>query len=215
MTRPGQPWGRPTSAPPDVEGAGGDADLAQLVQEHPGARVRFAPKPDCDLALAVGLSSDAAAGTELTIDALRVDGTTVVVNAAVVGPAPDRLRRHHRSTEITVEIDGRVAFEGAATTVVIANGQFLRGNDVVPRGHPGDGRFEVHVYALAPAERRGMRRRIPGGDHLPHPRIRTFSAKSVAVTTGRGLRLELDGRRAGRAEALAVDILPGACYLLV
>jgi diacylglycerol kinase family enzyme len=114
-----------------------------------------------------------------------------------------------------VEIDGRVAFSGSATTVLIANGQFLRGNDVVPRGHPGDGRVEVHVYALAPAERRGMRRRIPAGDHLPHPRIRTFSSKSVTVTTSRPLGLELDGHRAGRSQGITVEVLPGACRLLV
>jgi hypothetical protein len=215
MTAPGQPWGRPASAPPDVEGSGDDAALAMLVQEHPGARVRFAPGPRCDFALSVGLAAGTEAGTELKIDALRVDGTTVVMNAAVIGPAPDRLRRHHRATETTVEIDGRVAFSGSATTVLIANGQFLRGKDVVPRGHPGDGRIEVHVYVLAPAERRGMRRRIPGGDHLPHPRIRTFSAKSVTVTTGRRLGLELDGHRAGRSQAIAVEVIPGACELLV
>ena len=34
-------------------------------------------------------------------------------------------------------LDGRPWFAGPATTVVIAIGQFLRGLDVVPRGHPG------------------------------------------------------------------------------
>ena len=52
--------------------------------------------------------------------------------------------------EITgeIEVDGQPWFAGSATTVVIANGQFLRGADIVPRGHPGDGRLEVQVYEL-------------------------------------------------------------------
>ena len=39
-------------------------------------------------------------------------------------------------------------FSERATTVVVLVGQYLRGADVSPRGHPGDGAAEVQVYAM-------------------------------------------------------------------
>ena len=91
------------------------------------------------------------------------------MNMVVVGTAPGKLRATSRSHQMRVVVDGREVFTGPATTVVIANGQFLDDGDIVPRGHPGDGRIEVQVYALRPRERRGMRRRLPSGAHLPAP----------------------------------------------
>ena len=115
-----------------------------------------------------------------------------------------------------VVIDTRVVHDGAALAVVVASGQYLRGNDVVPRGHPGDGRAEVQVYSLARGERAAMRERLPLGVHLPHPRIRTASGRRVEVQAmGSARPLEVDGVAVGSASEVAVAVTPAAFTLLV
>ncbi len=91
------------------------------------------------------------------------------MNGVIVGTPPRRVRMTTPSARVTVTVNGREVATGRATTVVIANGQFFDGLDVVPRGHPGDGRLEVQVYALRRGERGAMRSRLPLGVHLPAP----------------------------------------------
>ncbi|MBK5288096.1 MAG: hypothetical protein JJE46_06480 [Acidimicrobiia bacterium] len=223
MIRPGQEWGQATDAGPDLVVRGDDHDLAEAVGRAPGdALIRFLPH-DSELARAIGLANSATRdapapephGIALPIDLIRA-GDDLVVNAAVLGVAPPHLRAHHRRREVQVLVDGREFFRGAATTVVIANGQFITGADLVPRGHPGDGWCEVQVYALTPGERRAMRRRLPGGVHVPHPRILSGRARTVEVTvTGGGWPLTVDGRPHGTHTALRTSLIPGAFRLLV
>ena len=214
--RPGQPWGTAASGPPDVEVAGGDPELAAVAAARPRARVRFEPTHTSDFARAVGLRVPVApATTEVVVDALQVDGGPTAVNAVVVGRAPDRTSWWTPSPRITVVVDGRPWFEGPATGLVVANGQYLRGRDVVPRGHPGDGWAEVQLYALARGERSAMRRRLGGGAHVPHPSIWQGRARAVEVVGRRPLALEVDGVTAVPAARVRVLVVPGAIRLLV
>jgi hypothetical protein len=215
VIRPGEPWGAPATGTPDARGAGDDTDLAHLVAAHRGARLGFEPDDRCDLARAVGLTNASPGGYEVPVDALDVASRDLAVNLVVLGRPPDRLRAGHRRRPVTVLVDGQVRFDGSATTVVIANGQFLRGADLVPRGHPGDGRLEVQIYAVAPAARAELRRRLPGGAHLPHPQIVTTTGRTVDVTWRRPAPLEVDGRPAAPAQHLEVQVVPGAFRLLV
>ncbi len=214
MIRPGEEWGAPYAGPVDLEVTGTDADLARLVDAHRGALVRFRPSGASDLALAVGLAADAAAtGMAVPIDALAVEPGGTAVNGIVLGTSPGRLRATTRSATVKVAVDGRPVARGAATTVVVASGQFFAGLDVVPRGHPGDGRLEVQVYALRRGERRAMRARIPSGTHLPHPRIRTDSGRRVEVHVDGALPLSIDGAGHGDVADLTVSVVPGALRL--
>jgi diacylglycerol kinase family enzyme len=99
--------------------------------------------------------------------------------------------------------------------VVVANGQYLDGSDVVPRGHPGDGRLEVQVYALAPGERRAMRRRLASGTHLPHPRIATGSGRRIDVVVEPPTGAEVDGVPVPPRSRWGVEVVPEALRLLV
>ena len=208
--RKGEPWGRPVSGPPDATVAGGDADLAQAAARLPGRRIAFIASASSDLARALGMSG---ADRELPVDGLQWDGA-FALNAVVLGTAPDRMRSWSRGRQLVVRVDGRERFAGRATAVVVANGQYLRGNDLVPRGHPGDGRVEVQVYALRPGERGEMRRRLRRGDHLPHPRIHAAAGARVDVTVeGRPLPVEADGLARGRAGRLTVEVVPAAVWL--
>ena len=245
MIKPGEEWGRPTDATAEIECHGDDQALAALITTDsadpvPARLVRFFPSGS-DLARAVGLAdlkadlnadldTDLNAGAsvtdrvrhdrpirgiELPIDAISSD-LGVAMNGVILGISPTRLRPYHRRRPIRVWVDGRELFSGPATSVVIANGQFVAGADLVPRGHPGDGRLEVQVYALAPGERGPMRRRLPTGTHLPHPRILATSGRVIEID---GLRrpwpVTLD-RRSGQAETrLGLSILPSALRLLI
>jgi putative lipid kinase YegS-like protein len=214
--RPGEPWGQAASGPPDVEVVGDDPDLAAVAMSERGALVRFRPSPRSDFARALGLGPASTGVTEVAIDALAIEPDDGAVNAVVVGTPPDRLRWTTRASAITVLVDGRPWFRGRATTVVVASGQFLRGADLVPRGHPGDGWAEVQVYALTRRARRPMRRRLPTGTHVPHPAIRGGRARRVEVeVAGRSLPLEVDGRPRGRTARLGVTLVPAAIRLLV
>ena len=119
----------------------------------------------------------------------------LAVNMVVVGVPPDRQRWWNGAQGVVVKVDDRVAYDGGAVAVVVANGQYLRGVDVVPRGHPGDGRIEGQVYDVARRERAAMRRRLPLGTHVPHPRIRPLAGRRVEI------RADRDGRWPWRSTA--------------
>ncbi|MCU1456264.1 MAG: hypothetical protein JWL73_356 [Actinomycetia bacterium] len=227
----GQPWGEPWDRPPDVEVWGADRDVAIHVRDNPGATIRFHPDSGSDLARAVGLRSDTggdrgetvttdpgsqhAQPTRVPVDALEMADGNLAVNAVVVGTPPDRLAWRSRTAPVEVVVDGRTVFSGKATTVLIANGEFVNGADAVPRGHPGDGRLEIQVYALDRGGRRGMRVRLGRGTHVPHPDITQASGRHVEVHVSESLPLVSDGAVRGEVSKLDVTVRPTAFYLLV
>jgi hypothetical protein len=215
MIRPGEEWGSPTASPPDLEVSGGDDALAQAVAGAPGALIRFHADPSSDLGRSVGLGSGDAHGTALPLDVLALAGGRVACNMCVVGTAPDRLRWYSPAFGLEIELDGRLWFEGRATSVVVATGQFLRGVDLVPRGHPGDGKAEIQVYELGRRERRMMRARLATGTHVPHPRIRQRSARTVGIRAHPAAPCEIDGVGRTPATELAIEVRPEAYRLLI
>jgi len=217
MIRAGEEWGSPASGPPDLVVSGDDAALAAAIAARPGELVRWTPTQGADLARALGLDAEAPLSREVPLDTLRIDRGPTAVNMIVVGTPPDRLRRFSRRIAAQVTVDGRsLPVEGAVTSIVIATGEFLRGHDVVPRGHPGDGRAEVQVYALPPAQRRAARRRLRGGTHVPHPNIAQRSGTTVDISlSGRAAPVEVDGHPAAAASTLLVSVRPGDFRLLL
>ncbi|MGQ0824720.1 MAG: hypothetical protein ACT4OX_06805 [Actinomycetota bacterium] len=216
--RKGREWGRPATGPADHEVAGDDADLASWLTHGtptPPSLIEFAPSPHSDLARAVGLAAHAPHTTEVAMDALVLEDGTTAVNMIVLGVPPDRLGRFDRRVPVTVRIDGIELLAGRATTIVVAVGQWRRGLDLVPRGHPGDGRAEVQVYRLRPPERAAMRRRLTRGEHLPHPRILERAGRRVEVLAATPLALEVDGVTRPPTARLSVENRPAAYRLLV
>jgi diacylglycerol kinase family enzyme len=191
-----------------------------LEREVPDPLVRFAAAPDSDLARAIGLVAGAAAtGVALPLDALAVlagaPTETMAVNSVVVGVAPDRLRAWHRGAGLSVEIDGAPVRASGATSLVVMNGQYLRGLDLSPRGHPGDGVAEAQLYALPPGARRAMRTRLATGAHLPHPAITIRRARRIVVRASRRVALEIDGSPVGETTAVEITLRPAAYRLLI
>lgn len=217
MIRPGDEWGEPTDVPPDLTVRGDDTALAAVVGDDPASvpLVRFDPVGS-ELARTVGITvgDREPRGIALPVDAIDTD-LGRAVNVVIVGVAPPALRPWHRARDVTVRVDGRTLHEGPATTVVIANGQFSGAADLAPRGHPGDGRLEVQVYALRAGERAAMRRRLPTGTHLPHPRIATTTGRTVVVTAAVARPVALDGRPVGSRTGLTASVRHPALRLLI
>jgi hypothetical protein len=226
MIEAGGAWGEPVADLEElagrrlIDGSGDDVALAIVTADHPEDVLRFVPSRACDFARAIGLRGTPAGAAVLRCDAIQIRDGGAAVNAIVFGVAPDRARWWHRRHSVMVEVDGRRVGEARAFGVVVANGQYLRGADVVPRGHPGDGRIEVQVYALRPGERSRMRSRLARGTHVPHPRIAQRSGRRVTVrwTSGRGMRgrpWEVDGHAAGGASGADLEVAEGAMHILV
>jgi hypothetical protein len=211
----GEEWSRPRSGDTPVQVSGNDADLGAAIHSLPaGALVQFTPSPDSDLARAVGLTGEPRLTSELELDALRVTGEITACNIVVVGTPPDRLGRMCARPHIEVTVDGTAAFSGRATTVVVAVGQFRRGADLVPRGHPGDGRAEIQVYALPSATGRAVRARLLTGSHVPHPGIIQQTGRRIEIWPTETLDLEVDGTRRPAAKRLFMEVI-GARYRLL
>jgi hypothetical protein len=215
VIRPGEEWGTPARGPADIEVTGGDADLAAAAADRPHVLVRFLPDTTSDLAGAVGIASAPAHGLEVALDLLRLGDGAPAVNMVVLGTPPDRVRRFTRRFGANVRIDDQPVFHGPCTTVVVATGQFRRGLDVVPRGHPGDGRAEIQIYAVTGRDRRALRARLATGTHVPHPGITQRTGRQVTVSTGRSVALEVDGRPRPTTDLVDVTLVPGAYRLLL
>jgi hypothetical protein len=229
MVKRGEPWGEPPTTSHQIEVTGGDAALASVCSGPHGPVVWFRPSTDCDLARAVGLTPGAEqpGRIALPVDAILIEtvpihleadasGPVHAVNAVVVGTPPDRQRWRSPRFAVEVVVDGKPAFAGRATGVIVASGQYLRGLDVVPRGHPGDGRLEVQVYAPRRGERSAVRARLRQGAHLPHARIVERRGTAVEVRVGRGTApLEVDGGGGWATGRVRLEVVPQAVRVLV
>ena len=93
--------------------------------------------------------------------------------------------------------------------------EFRRGLDVVPRGHPGDGRAEVQIYAVPGRQRRELRARLVTGTHVPHPAITQRTGVHVRIDLDRRVPLEVDGRPAAATDLVEITVVPNAYRLLL
>ena len=218
----GEEWGSPAtrSARPRGRRATTPTLAAVAAAAAPGALVRFRPDADSDLARGRRRSiRGRAPGIELPLDVLRARRRPASpCNMVVLGTPPDRLRRWSRGDARRAStVDGRAVFDGRATTVVIATGQFLRGLDLVPRGPPG--RRPGRGPGLRARGRRAGRAAAPAGDRHPrpapadHPAHRPPRSRSQPSRPG---PLEIDGEPVRtRRRRSTVEVVPGAYRLLV
>lgn len=199
----GTDWGMPGPVPAGLIARGDDRSLAR---DLAGGRDGVASAGD--MAATIGCSRAPEVGEpgrRLPIDLMDVEITrrgdrrTVVAVSHVLIREP--LRRGGR-------LRGEVRW--------IMNAQYFAGRDLVPRGHPNDGRLEV----LSIDATMGVRQRILAwnrsrtGRHLPHPLITVRSTKEITVAC-RGRVVVVDGVRSGRADEVVVRVRPDAAFLWI
>jgi hypothetical protein len=195
--RRGEPWGETVAVPPDLTLVASDAELHDTIVAHrsAGTAVPSIGLGGGDLARTVAGGSAgqfSAAATRLPLDLVRVeaDGHTTWSAAHVV------CRRSWWRGEVDLAMTA----------------QYVDGRDVVPRGHPNDGKLDLlNVDPAMPARVRWQAaRRARTGTHLPHPQLRTRQVASVDLAFPRVLHLWVDGRRWRSARSVTLTVEPDA-----
>lgn len=188
--RPGEPWGREVARPDDLVEVTSDAALARRAGLPTAVR-------GGDLFRSLG--SPRPRGRMQLVD---VDGLRVVVDGV-------------EHTAVAHVVMRRSWWRGRV--VAVMNVDHLGAWNVAPRAHPNDGRFDVvEVDAgMSLRDRWAARRRLPGGDHVPHPDIVTARRASHSWRFDRPMRVEVDGVAVGPGRAVDVEIVPDRFAVLV
>ena len=112
-----------------------------------------------------------------------------------------------RSTPARLEVD-HTAVELRLAGLIVANGQFSMGRmKVAPRALPDDGRLSVIAFQGEPLDIYARSKDLYYGLHVPHPSVREYQSRRVAVDTAEPAALVLDGWRAAGGPPVAFDVL--------
>lgn len=190
--RPNEEWG--SDAGDCVDGvpvrAMSDHDVAEVVAHGTEPLVRGG-----DLHQAIGGPTSDIASRRLPIDLIEL---RALENGSVLatGVAHVVIRRP------------RIMGWWRGPVTIIANAEFFRGRQALPRAHPNDGildRLDIDV-AMTPRQRLTAIRRARLGDHLPHPALSVARASSFDIEDVGGKRIDVDGRRIAIDQAFRVSV---------
>jgi diacylglycerol kinase (ATP) len=120
-----------------------------------------------------------------------------------------------RSTPARLEVD-HTAVDLRLAGLVVANGQFTMGRmKVAPRALPDDGRLSVMAFQGEPLGIYARSKDLYYGLHVPHPSVREYQSRRVAVDTAEPMALVLDGWRAAGGPPVRFDVLERALRVKV
>jgi YegS/Rv2252/BmrU family lipid kinase len=115
----------------------------------------------------------------------------------------------YRATEVEVQVDGAVLYQGLLQTAVVANGGFFGGGmPVAPDACLDDGLLDV--ICIAPPT---LLQVVPffaaflRGKHIGHPLTRRARAHEVVLTSKSEVWLEIDGEPVGTLP-VRIEVLP-------
>jgi hypothetical protein len=199
----GASWGRLVDPPSDLLAVADDAELAAVLADRTGQTVTVLSG---DLRRTLGFTDASTAARsmrEFPLDLIlcRTEDASV----------------HHAVAHLVCH--SPLARGGWWRGPLVAGmyAQFRGKWNVIGRGHPNDGRVEV--LRVAPSfgvrDRLAAYRRLPAGEHLPHPDIATSSVRRTTLDFARPMVVEADGRPVARAISLEIEVCPdaGVVYL--
>ena len=196
----GRDWGGPGPVPDDAVVGGSDAEASDLVTEaRRGGRdlpvVVLAGGDLCRTLGGTGAARPGGSGTRLTVDlaAALLDGKIHWFCAHLV--ARPQLR------------PGR--------WWVVANAAHHGRWNLAPRAHPGDGLLDILDADLSGLAWVAARRRLPRGDHVPHPGIRYDRVSAIQHSFDRSVPVRLDGQSIGRFRDFSVRVEAEALQVVV
>lgn len=99
--------------------------------------------------------------------------------------------------------------------VVAMNAQWVGDWNLGPKAHPNDGRLDVFESTLRVGDLAKVRRRLPTGSHLPHPRISSRKAAATTFELERPLPVWLDGEVVDEGRSLVVRLEPDALRVVI
>lgn len=171
---------------------------------------------------------DAARRANLPVPALGLLGGDLCHTLGGFG-IESRLHSEHATTAVcdlgSVLLDGAISWFVAS---LVARGPWWRGSalavmnaawlgpwNIAPRAHPGDGLLDAVDVRVSPLQWLAVKRRLPLGDHLPHPGITMRRSATLQIALERPTEVWLDGVPAGRATNLMVRVEPDALTVVV
>lgn len=144
---------------------------------------------------AAGLGFDA----EVTMRANagpRIMGGTIPYLSSLV-----RTLGSYRNKQISVSLNGAEPWQARANSIVVANGQYFGGGmKIAPEAYLSDGILDVTM--LGDLGRVELVRNVPrvyDGSHVTHPKVKTFTARTVEVRSPDRVLLQADGEVLGMA----------------
>lgn len=147
----------------------------------------------------------------------------------LAGPRDEERLRSERAMSFPVDlgqvlVDGRLHLFVAhlvarsrwwTRAAVAMNAQWVGEWNLGPRAHPDDGLLDTYDCRLQLSDLAKVRRRLPAGAHLPHPRIAERRVPTWTVELGRALPVWLDGEVADEGRTLAVRVEPDALTVVI
>lgn len=200
--RRGEEWGRRAPLAEDGVVVRDDAELHHLVE---GARRGGLAVPPVGL-----LGGDLARTLGATGDEARLRSSIATTVVCDLGAALLDGRLHWFASSLVARGPW---WRGRAYVVMSA--AWLGPWNIAPRAHPGDGLLDVLDARIPAGQLLAVRRRLPLGDHLPHPAIRTERTSATQTELERPLDVWLDGVHAGRARRISVRVEPDALTVTV
>ena len=196
----GRDWGRPGPVPNDAVVVESDAEASDLVTAaRRGGRdlpvIVLAGGDLCRTLGGRGLALPGGSGTRLTVDlgAALLDGKIHWFCAHLVARPEFRPGRWW----------------------VAANAAHRGRWNLAPRAHPGDGLLDVLDVNLSGLSWASAWRRLPSGDHVPHPGIRYNRTSSIQRSFDRLTPVRLDGQSIGRFRDISVRVEAEALQVVV
>jgi len=159
---------------------------------------------------AAGLGFDAEVTVRANAGSRILGGTIPYLHSLV------RTLAGYRNKRISVSIDGAEPWSARANSIVVANGQYFGGGmKIAPEAHLSDGVLDVTL--LGDLGKLELVRSVPmvyDGSHIHHPKVKTFTARTVEVISPERVLLQADGEVLGTAPA-TFRVVPCALWVIV
>jgi len=205
--RKGEEWGEPGTLDPGAPTITDNASLFQLINTPgflgpgAGATPPMVGLLGGDLARTLGSPGRAERLSSPDAHSARIDLGTISLD----GGEPRYFAAHavvrHR------------LYRGRLFAVM--NAAWIGAWNVAPRSHPGDGRMELVDAHLGLSDKLKARRRLPHGQHVPHPNIAVRRIISESLELLRPIPVHLDGELVGAGQRIDVTVVPEALRIVV
>jgi YegS/Rv2252/BmrU family lipid kinase len=159
---------------------------------------------------AAGLGFDAEVTARANAGSRIMGGTIPYLSSLL------RTLSSYRNKQIAVSIDGAEPWRARANSIVVANGQYFGGGmKIAPDAYLSDGILDVTLLGdLGKIELVQNVPRVYDGSHVTHPKVRTFTARTVEVLSTERVLLQADGEVLGTAPA-KFQVAPHALRVIV
>ena len=109
----------------------------------------------------------------------------------------------------------RATWKGTVHGVIVANCQYAAGGyRLSPKSWPSDGYLDVLVMTGPKSDSFTILPKAVLGEHLPHPNIVEYRARTLSIESARRLPLQADGLVLGTTPA-TFEVLPQAIRLKI